>query len=86
MKSFLIEQDCMVVENTWSCVKTKSKLTNFKNNSRIKGYNGKYGSNPQGIRENSDDIFEFDQIRQWISDRNWGKWYFMKEDLKTNPQ
>ena len=19
-------------------------------------------------------------------DRNWGKWYFMKEDLKTNPR
>ena len=32
-------------------VKIKSKLTHFKNNSRIEGYDGKYGSNSQGIRE-----------------------------------
>ena len=48
----------------------------------IEGYNGKYGWNPQGIREISDDLFEFDQIRQWIDDKNWGKWYFMKENFK----
>ena len=52
----------MVIENTRSRVEIKSKLTHFKNNSRIEGYNGKYGSNPQGIREISDDLFEFDQI------------------------
>ena len=37
----------MVIEYTRSSVKTKSKLTNFKNNSRIEGYNGKQGLNPQ---------------------------------------
>ena len=36
-------------------------------------------------REISNDLFEFDQIGRRIDDRNWGKWYFMKEDLKTNP-
>ena len=34
----------MVVENTRSRVKIKPKLTNFKINSRIEGYNGKYES------------------------------------------
>ena len=52
----------MVVEGTRSRVKTNSKLTNFKNNSRIEGYNDKYGSNPQGIKKNFDDLFEFDHI------------------------
>ena len=60
----------MVVENTRSRVKIKSKLTHFKINSRIEGYNDKYGSNPQGTREILDDLFEFDQIRQCIDDRN----------------
>ena len=32
-------------------VKIKSKLTNLMNISRIEGYNGKYGLNPQGIQE-----------------------------------
>ena len=54
----------MVVENTRSRVKIKSKLTNLMKISRIEGYNGKYGSNPHGIREISDDLFEFDQIGQ----------------------
>ena len=40
----------------------KSKLTNLMKISRIEGYNGKYGSNPQRIRKISDDLFEFDQI------------------------
>ena len=31
--------------------KKKSKLNNFKNNSWIEGYNGKYRSNPWGIRK-----------------------------------
>ena len=52
----------MVVNCTRSRVKTKSKLTNLMKISRIEGYNGKYGSNPQGIREISDDLFKFDQI------------------------
>ena len=30
--------------------------------SRIKEYNGKYGSNQKGIREISDGLFDFDQI------------------------
>ena len=58
----LTKRDRVVIENTRSRVKVKSKLANLKNNSRIEGYNGKYGSNPQGIREILDDLFEFDQI------------------------
>ena len=53
-----------VIENTRSHFKKKSKLTNFMKLIRIEGYNGKYGSNPQGIREILDDLFEFDQIGQ----------------------
>ena len=71
-------QDCEVLENTRSRAKIKSKLTNFKNNSWIEGYNGKYGSNPQGIMEILDDLFEFDQIRQWIGDKTWKNCYFME--------
>ena len=52
----------MAVENTQSRVKIKSKRTNFKIKSQIEGYKGKEGSNPQGIRENFNDLFEFDQI------------------------
>ena len=73
----------MVVNCTLIRIKIKSKLTNLMKITQIEGYNGKYGSNPQGIREISDDFFKFDQIGQRISDRNWGKWYFMKDDLKT---
>ena len=58
----VMEKDCEVVNWTWSCVKIKSKLTNLMKISRIEGYNGKYGSNPHGITEISDDLFEFDQI------------------------
>ena len=54
----------MVVKYTRSRVKIKSKLTNFMKLIRIEGYNSKYGSNPQGIREILDDLFKFDQIRQ----------------------
>ena len=54
----------MVVENTQFIVKIKSKLTNFKIKSRIEGYNGKYGLNPQEIKKFFEDVFEFDQIRQ----------------------
>ena len=58
----MTEQDHEVVENTQSRVKIKSKLTHLMKITRIEGYNGKYGLNPQGIREISDDLFEFDQI------------------------
>ena len=53
---------------------------------RIQGYNGKYGSNPQGIKEFLDVIFKFDQIGQEIDGINWRKWYFKKEDLKSIPR
>ena len=62
--SVVTERDRVVIENTRSRVKIKSKLINIKNNSLIEGYNGKYGSNPQGIREILKDLFEFDQIGQ----------------------
>ena len=54
----------MVVDCTPTRVKIKSKLTNLMKITRIEGYDGKYGSNPKGIREISDDLFKFDQIRQ----------------------
>ena len=65
-------------------VKNNSKLTNFRKFTRIEGYNGKYGSNPQGIKQFLDVFFKFDQIGREIDGRNWGKWYFMKVDFKTN--
>ena len=37
----MTNRDRVVVENTRSRVEIKSKFTNFKNNSRIEGYNGK---------------------------------------------
>ena len=55
-------QDREVINCPRSRVKIKSKLTNLMKISRIEGYNSKYGSNPQGIREISDDLFEFDII------------------------
>ena len=60
----MTDRDREVINCTRSLVKIKSKLTNFMKISQIEGYNGKYGSNPQGIREISDDLFEFDQIGQ----------------------
>ena len=53
---------------------------------RIQGYNGKYGSNPQGIKQFLDVIFKFDQIGREIDGRNWGKWYFKKVDFKSIPR
>ena len=67
-------------------VKNYSKLTNFREFTQIEGYNGKYGSNPQGIKEFLDVIFKFDQFGQEIDDRNWRKWYFKKEDFKSIPR
>ena len=58
----MTERDHEVVENTRSRVKINSKLTSLIELIQIEGYNGKYGSNSQGIREISDDLFEFDQI------------------------
>ena len=60
----MTNQDREVIKNTRLRVKIKSKLTNLVKISRIEGYNGKYWSNPQEIREISDDRFEFDQIKR----------------------
>ena len=57
-----MKRDREVINCTRSRDKIKSKITNLMKISRIEGYNGKYGSNPQGIREIYDDLFEFDQI------------------------
>ena len=57
-----MKQDREVIENIRSRVKIKSKLTNLMKLIRIEGYNGQYGSNPYGIIEILDDLFEFDQI------------------------
>ena len=58
------KRDREVVEITRSCVQKKYKIINFMKLIRIERYNRKYGSNPQGIREILDDLFEFDQIRR----------------------
>ena len=58
----MIDRIDVVINCTLIRVKIKSKLTNLMKITRIEGYNVKYGSNPQGIREISDDLFEFDQI------------------------
>ena len=47
-----------------------SKLTNFRKFTRIEGYNGKYGSNPQGIKDFLDVFFKFDQIGREIDGKN----------------
>ena len=60
--NLMTKRDREVVNCTQSRVKNNSKLTNLMKISRIEGYNGKYGSNPQGIREIYNDLFEFDQI------------------------
>ena len=74
-----------VVDFTRYRVKNNSKLTNFKKFTRIKRYNGKYGSNPQGIKQFLDVVFKFDQIGREIDGRNCEKWYFKKEDFKLIP-
>ena len=82
----MTRQNREVVNFMRYCVKNYSKLTNFRKFTRIEGYNGKYGSNPQGIKEFLDVIFKFDQIGQEIDGRNWGKWYFKKGDFKSIPR
>ena len=52
----LTNRDRKVVNCTRSRVKIKSTLTNLMKISRIEGCNGKYGSNPQGIREISESL------------------------------
>ena len=51
-------------------VKNKAKLTNLMKLSRIEGYNGKWGSNPQQNKVFVRDLLEFDQIGWWIGERN----------------
>ena len=82
----LTRRNCEVVDFKRYRVKNYSKLTNFRKFARIEGYNGKYGSNPQGIKDFLDVFFKFDQIGREIDGRNWGKWYFMKVDFKSIPQ
>ena len=83
VNGLLTRRNCEVVNFTRYRVKNNSKLTNFKKFTRIEGYNGKYGSNPQGIKEFLDVIFKFDQIGREIDGRNWAKWYFKKVDFKS---
>ena len=59
---YMTRRDRELVDFTWSRVKNYSKLTNFKKFTRMEGYNGKYGSNPQGIEVFSRDLLEFGQI------------------------
>ena len=75
-----------VIDFTRYRVKNHTKLTNLMRMNRIQGYNGKYGSNPQGIKQFLDVIFKFDQIGREIDGRNWGKWYFKKVDFKSIPR
>ena len=72
--SRLTRRDREVVDFTRSRVKNNSELTNLMKMYRIEGYNGKYGSNPQGIKVILDVFFKIDQIGQWIDDKNGGKW------------
>ena len=67
-----MRRDREVVDFTRYRVKNNSKLTNFNKFTRIEGYNGKYGSNPQGIKEFLDVIFKLDQIGREIDGKNWG--------------
>ena len=59
-----------VVDFTRYRVKNNTELTNLMKMYRIQGYNGKYGSNPQGIKQFLDVIFKFDQIGWEIDGRN----------------
>ena len=78
----MTRRDCEVVDFMRYRVKNNIELTNLMKMYQIQGYNGKYGSNPQGIKQFLDVIFKFDQIGREIDGRNWGKWYFKKEDFK----
>ena len=78
-------RDREVINFTRYRIKNNSELTNLMKMYQIQGYNGKYGSNPQGIKQFLDVIFKFDQIGRKIDGRNWGKWYFKKVDFKSIP-
>ena len=54
----LTRRDREVVNFMRYRVKNNSKPTNFRKFTRIEGYNGKYGLNPQGIKEFLDVIFK----------------------------
>ena len=73
VRSWVTRRNREVIDFKRYRVKNYSKLTNFRKFTRIEGYNGKYGSNPQGIKEFLDSIFKFDQIGREIDGRNWGK-------------
>ena len=47
-----------VINCTRSNIKHNSKLSNLMKISRIEQYNGKYGSNPYGIRDIYNDLFK----------------------------
>ena len=82
----LTRRDREVIDFTRYHVKNNTKHTNLMKMYRIQGYNGKYGSNPQGIKQFLDVIFKFDQIGREIDGKNWGKWYFKKIDFKSIPR
>ena len=68
---YMTRQNCEVVDFTRYRVKNNNELTNLMKMNRIQGYNGKYGSNPQGIKQFLNVIFKFDQIGREIDGRNW---------------
>ena len=55
----MTRRDREVIDFTWYRIKNYSKLINFRKFTRIEGYNGKYGSNPHGIKEFLNVIFKF---------------------------
>ena len=60
----VMERIDVVINCTPIRVKIKSKHTILMKIIQTEWYNGKYESNPQEIREISDDLFEFDQTVQ----------------------
>ena len=72
----MTRRDREVVDFTRYRVKNNTELTNLMKMYRIQGYNGKYGSNPQGIKQFLDVIFKFDQIGQGNRWKKLGKIVF----------
>ena len=83
LQEYMTRRDREVIDFTRYRVKNNTELTNLMKMNRIQGYNGKYGSNPQGIKQFLDVIFKFDQIGREIDGRNW---YFKKVDFKSIPR
>ena len=52
----------MIVEFTQNRVKINTKIANLKRYSRIKKYNGEYGSNPQRNKQILRYLMKLDQI------------------------